>query len=207
MGTLEFSFLCSSYPCVGAQCVGPGCGMPTLSSLALFYSSQIPWGLKQDWESQQRLLRECRRGQSALPGRLSLASPGDLDSGAAGAAAAAGACMDHHRGVLQCPQYCLLPTKAFHHGLHQQVKAHRVKPGVGGEVGGGPERTQKGRRQQVVGYHLLPKKNRLPKDREKGASWRDQVGSRHLSVWLKRSEREDRWKRAGCENKMVPEMH
>lgn len=39
--------------------------------------------------------------------------------------------MDHHWGVLQCPQHRLLPTKAFHHGLHQQVKAHRVKPGVG----------------------------------------------------------------------------
>lgn len=60
---------------------------------------------------------------------------GEHESGAAEATAAAGACVDHHRGVLQCPYYCLLPTKAFHHDLHHQVKAHGVKPGVGEEVG------------------------------------------------------------------------
>lgn len=43
--------------------------------------------------------------------------------------------MDHHRGVPQRPQHCLLPPKAFHHDQHQQVKAHGIKPGVGREVG------------------------------------------------------------------------
>lgn len=77
--------------------------------------------------------------------------------------------MDHHRGVLQCPQHCLLPTKAFYHGLHHQVKAHRVKPGVGErwEVG---LSTPRSRWKQLAGYHLLPKENRLQKDRERGAS-------------------------------------
>lgn len=42
--------------------------------------------------------------------------------------------MDHHRSVLQCPHYCLLPTKTFHHDPHQQVKVYCVKPGVGTEV-------------------------------------------------------------------------
>lgn len=156
-------------------CGCPVCGSwlwdahPFITGFVLFKPNpmKLEAGLREPAEALERVQKRpiCSSRQTLPP-----TSPSHLDSGAAGAAAAAGACMDHHRGVLQCPQYCLLPTKAFHHGLHQQVKAHCVKPGVGGEVGGGPESTQKGRRQQLVGYHLLPKKSRLQKDRKKGAS-------------------------------------
>lgn len=82
-------------------------------------------------ESQKKLL-ECRkRLLTCFRMPLSPALPGEHEWRTAGAATAAGACVDPHWGVLQSPQYCLLTTKAFYHDQHDQVKAHSIKPGVG----------------------------------------------------------------------------
>ena len=93
-------------------------------------SKRLEAGLREP----ERLLGECRKRltcslREPLPSTL----PGEHEWGTAGAAAA-GASVDHHWSVLQCPHYCLLPTKAFHHDPHYQVKAYRVKPAVGAEV-------------------------------------------------------------------------
>lgn len=84
--------------------------------LALFCSKLIPKTSKQG-----------PRAANASLGPLVL--PGERKAGAAEAAAATGARVDHHRCVLQGPQHGLLPTKSFHHDHHQQVEVHRVKSG------------------------------------------------------------------------------
>lgn len=179
----NFGVLLLLLPLPLGECLicGSWCGLPTLSSLALFYTRLIPRGLKQGREGQQRLLGECRKRltcSSSMP--LPPALPGEHDFGATGAAAAAGACVDHHWGVLQCPHYCLLPPKAFHHGHHQQIKAHRVKPGAGAGGEMGLECTE-GRQQPAEGTPFAAKERQI----EKGAgrsgvySGDHTVGSRH----------------------------
>jgi hypothetical protein len=97
----------------------PGCGcLPLL--LALPYTSLITRALNWGY----------RASCSLVPlGCPSPALPGKYERWAAGTAAATGTRVHPHRGVLQCPQYCFLPTKAFHHDHHQQVKAYGIKPG------------------------------------------------------------------------------
>lgn len=98
-------------------------------------SKRLEAGLRAPAEALGRELAEANLLLQAASPPLPPALPGEYEFWAAGAAAAAGACVDSHRGVLQCPQHCLLPTKALHHDLHQQVNAHREKPAVRGEVG------------------------------------------------------------------------
>lgn len=121
--------------------------------------------------------------RTSLPPAL----PGEHEWGAAEAAAAAGACVNPHRRVLQCPHYCLLPTKAFYHDLHQQVKAHRIKPAAGES---GPESTRGGHSQRR-GCPLLPKKMDCKGSRERWLLQGDHGKGWH-SERVTREEREDR---------------
>lgn len=123
-------------------------------------------------ERRKRLFLNATAEQRwAIPPTL----PGEHEWGAAGAAATAGASVDHHWSVLQCPYYCLLPTKAFHHDLHQQVKVYCVKPGVGVEVGFTEGKTAIERETP-----LLPKTYRLQRVKERWGSLRGPSRERHL---------------------------